>query len=107
MDIKLEAPKHQNQELLKGYYDSLLNKKYGKYPFINTIDIAVKAVENKYKVSLLIKPEKGKSLYAEGINQVENRAAYEAILKMNRLIEKYKERHYHKKDNTHKLIGQL
>jgi len=101
MNIKIEAPGHRSQELLKEHYTNRLEKKYGKYDFIKSIDVKVKTNDsNISSVSLQLKPEKGKMLYVSGSSEKENIALNNAINKMNVQIEKYKEKHYH---NVHTI----
>lgn len=102
MDIKIEAPGHKQQEGLKEFYLKRLTKKYGGYKFIHAIDVKVKLdSEDEIQVSLQLKPEKGKMLYVTDNSPKENIALNNAIRKMNVLIEKYKEKHYH---NVHTVI---
>ena len=96
MDINIEAPGHHSQEALIEYYTERLNRKYGGYDFIKTIDVKVKKeVGNKYEVNLRIGPEKGTFLFSSDTDSNENKALTEAIRKMNVQIEKYKQHHYH------------
>jgi len=101
MDIKIEALGHNSQLRLQEFYVDTLNKKYGKYDFVKSIDVKIKDVEDKKVcVSLQLKPEKGTMLYVEGQDVNENVALRNAIRKMNVRIEKYKEKHYH---NVHTM----
>lgn len=96
MDIKIEAPGHKSQGLLKEHYERRLTKKYGNYNFIKSIDVKITSKEEEMTtVSLQLKPEKGTLLYVSGRSERENIALNSAIRKMNVLIEKYKEKHYH------------
>lgn len=96
MDIKIEAPGHKRQELLKDHYVKKLQKKYGNYDFVKSIDVKVKSIDSaEISVSLQLKPEKGKMLYVSGEAEKENIALNKAIYKMNLQIEKYKNKHYH------------
>lgn len=104
MDIKIEAQNHENQEQLAAHYTKLLTKKYGKYPFVKSIDLKIDQTSEGPKVGIRIKPEKGNSLYTSSTNPNEHTAAQQTIKKMSRLIEKYKEQHYHKVDSSHKSI---
>ncbi len=98
MDIKIEAPKHANQRKLIEFYSKALNKKYGNYPFVKAIDVKVVATDTKEtKVTLQLKPEKGTMLFASAEDENENRAFQAVLGKMNIQIEKYKQKHYHKR----------
>lgn len=101
MDIKIEAPNHKSQELVKDHYSRKLTKKYGQYDFIKSIDVKIKSTKGDLSsVSLQLKPEKGKMIYASAIAERENNALNNVIRKMNVQIEKYKEKHYH---NVHTI----
>lgn len=100
MDIHIEAPKHENQIALVAHYDKILQKKYGKYPFVKTIKLRVLEEMTGTRVSILMEVEKDKSLYAESIHESENKASTFCIKKISRQIEKYKEKHYHKLNKT-------
>lgn len=105
MDIKIEAPGHKRQELLRDHYEDRLNAKYGVYEFVKAIDVKIKSFEqDSVSVSLLLKPEKGVSIFAEGVDEKEHRALNQAIHKMNVQIEKYKEKHYH---NVHRASKKM
>lgn len=104
MDIKIEAQNHENQEQLIKHYTQLLHKKYGKYPYVKSIDLKIDQTSQGIKVGMRIKPEKGNSLYTSTIDANEHSASRQTIKKMSRLIEKYKELHYHKIDSTHKSV---
>jgi len=107
MDIKIEAPGHKSQELLKEHYTHKLTKKYGQYAFIKSIDVKIKTIQaNKMAVSLQLKPEKAKMLYVNGIADSENIALNNAIRKMNVKLEKYKEKHYHNVHTVTKFSDQ-
>ena len=95
MDIKIEAPGHPNQKQLIKFYRERLEKKYGEYPFIHNLDVKITKEQNEYRVSLQIKPEKGKTLYAEEVHEKEYSALESVIKKMNSQIERYKRKHYH------------
>jgi len=101
MDIKIEAPGHPSQDLVKEHYSNRLTKKYGQYDFIKAIDVKITKVDESMKaVSLQLKPEKGTMLFVKGVAERENVALNNAIRKMNVKIEKYKEKHYH---NVHRV----
>lgn len=103
MDIKIEAPKHANQQSLQEFYSEKLNKKYGVYPFIKSIDAKVIRTNNgTYEVSLQLKPEKGTMQFASGSNNNEHTAFNAAIKKMNHIVEKYKEKRYNSTHRSHK-----
>ena len=95
MDIKIEAPKHGNQQQTAEFYTEKLTKKLGQYDFVKSIDVKVKSDKDLKIVSLQLKPEKGKMIYASGSNERENLAFNQALKNMKTQIEKYKEVHYH------------
>ena len=103
MDIKIEAQNHGNQELLIRHYNDLLEKRYGKYPFVKSIDLKIDHTPDGTKVGIRIKPEKGNSLFVSTIDDNEHNASRQSNKKMSRLIKKYKERHYRNVDSSHKL----
>jgi ribosome-associated translation inhibitor RaiA len=96
MDIKIEAPGHPRQDSLQLYYSELLDRKYGHYDFVKSVDVKVTKVNDLlWEVSLQLKPEKGKMLFAKDSQKSEDKALNEVIGKMNHQIEKYKLKHYH------------
>ena len=94
MDIKIEAPGHPNQNHVINFYQERLEAKYGVYPFIHSLDVKVVKVEDGYKVSLQLKPERGTMIYAEDVEEKESAALEKVIKKMNKQIERYKKKHY-------------
>ncbi len=103
MDIKIEAPGHNNQDALRSFYEDKLNKKYSSYPFVKSIDVKVKKNQSgQFEVSLQLKPEKGTMQFATQSDDNENSALNGAIKKMNIQIEKYKQKHYHRR-GEHRL----
>lgn len=105
MDIKIEAPKHENQEQLIKFYSEKLQKKYGSYDFIKSIDVKIVEEADSHKtVAIQTKPEKGVMLYVKHTDANENVAVMGAIKKMNKQIEKYKEVHYHSKRRGGKAL---
>jgi len=95
MDIKIEAPGHKSQELVKKHYSKRLMRKYGEYDFIKSIDVKIVSEKGaSTRVSLQLKPEKGTMLFVNASSYRENIALNSAIRKMNVRIEKYKEKHY-------------
>jgi ribosome-associated translation inhibitor RaiA len=95
MDIKIEAPKHENQLKAAEFYTEKLTKKLGQYDFVKSIDVKVKSERGIKIVSLQFKPEKGKMIYASGSDESENLAFKQALNNIKTQIEKYKEVHYH------------
>ena len=94
MDIKVEAPKHENQAQLVEFYEEKLTKKYGGYTFVHAIDVKVVREKETYRVSLQMKPERGQMLYAEANDRKEDSALEKAIKKLNHQLDKYKQKHY-------------
>lgn len=104
MDIKIEAPGHKNQKLVRSHYNRLLAKKYGKYDFVKSIDVNISMQDGRLVgVSLQLRPEKGTMLYASGKSKRENIALNSAIRRMNVQIEKYKQKRYHTVHRIRKL----
>jgi len=97
MDIKLEAPGHKHQEELRSYCTNILDKKFGKYPFLKSVDIKVITTDDHTKVSIMFKPERGVMNYISSEDANEHKAVNNAVNKMRIMIEKYKEKHYHKR----------
>ncbi len=95
MDIKIEAPGHENQQRLIEFYTEKLTKKYGKYPFVKEIRVKVTAKNNLTNVSLQLSPEGGAKVFASTEHENEHHAFVETIEKTNVQIEKYKAKHYH------------
>jgi len=100
MDIKIEAPGHPNQNQVISFYRERLHQKYGVYPFIHSLDAKVVKVKEGFKVSLQLKPEKGTMIYAEDVEKKESAALEKVIKKMNKQIEKYKNKHYQSSNKT-------
>tara|TARA_B100000497_G_scaffold124483_1_gene159039 strand:- start:167 stop:505 length:339 start_codon:yes stop_codon:yes gene_type:complete len=95
MDIKIEAPQHGRQDQTKEFYTQKLNEKLGVYDFIKAIDVKIKTERGDREVSLQLKPEKGKMLFAKAKDKTENLAFNHALKSIKTQIEKYKEVHYH------------
>lgn len=91
MDINIEAPNHPNQIALKSYYSKKLNGKFGHLRFIQNIDVKIIHEKNaQVKVSIHTKPEGGKSLYAEHIDNNESIALREVIRKLNHQLDRHR-----------------
>ena len=104
MDLAIEAIGHPNQEHLREYYSSRLNKKFGKYDFAKRMDVKVKDLgKDGYEVSLSLQPVNGSTMFARSKNSVENRALADAMKKLHVQVEKYKQQHYHSSQKLDKL----
>ena len=95
MDIKIEAPQHGSQEQTQEFYSQKLTQKLGMYDFIKSIDVKIKTENNEKIVSLQLKPEKGKMIFASANDLNENHAFNHALKSIKTQIEKYKDKHYH------------
>lgn len=107
MDIKINAKNHPNQEKLAEFYNQKLQSKFGVYPFIITMKVDVNMDKERYKVALTAIPQKGNTMYANYTDQSEHTAFTEALEKIKRQVEKYKELHYkssHKQQKNAKIL---
>jgi len=104
MDIKIEAPRHENQEKLISFYTKRLENKFGQYSFIHSIDVKIKMIDHAvFFVALQLRPERqGRTLFVSGKGNTENIALNNAIRKMHIQIQKYKQKHYHNPHNVRK-----
>lgn len=104
MDIKIEAPRHENQKQLISFYKERLEKKFGDYAFIHSIDVKIKMISHGiYYVSLQLKPERqGNTLFTCGKGKTENIALNNTMRKMHLQIQKFKQKHYHNVHNVKK-----
>lgn len=105
MDIKIEAPQHDNQEKLINYYKNKLENKFGHYKFVHSIDVKIKMIsQGIYYVSIQLKPERqGNTIFASGKGSTENKALTNSIRKMHLQIQKYKQKHYHNSHTVQKF----
>lgn len=96
MDINIETIKLNLGSEVGTYIRTTLEDKYGHYKFLTTLYAIVKKNnKEEYEVSLKMKPVKGKQVFVSAQNPNLNRALNECIQKLNVLIERYKEVHYH------------
>lgn len=100
MDIKINAKDHPNQEKLSEFYTNKLQKKFGNYPFISTMKVDIKADKNQCRVGLTVIPHNGNMMYADNTDHSEHTAFTEAMNKIKRQIEKYKQVHYKSSNRT-------
>ncbi len=101
MNINIEIGSPNCNKRAQTKIKHFLIEKFGEYSFIYQIEfkcIHQKSGENK--VSLLIRTKKGRSNYAHSIHKDIYQATVEATKKLRVPIEKYKEKHYQKPQNT-------
>ncbi len=98
MDIHITAPTHEKQEGLALYYTEDLKKRFGQYKFVQSVELKVVTEKEEAKVSISMLPSNGAVMFATGQNKIESSAYQDALHKIRRQIEKYKEIHYRKRD---------
>lgn len=94
MDINIEAKGHPNQDKLIAYYEDILTKKYGQYPFVKVAKVKVQTKDELTEVNLILQLEKSGSVFSSASHVNENKSLQSAIKKMNVQVEKYKQKRY-------------
>ncbi|MBT8190397.1 MAG: HPF/RaiA family ribosome-associated protein [Saprospiraceae bacterium] len=76
-------------------YEEKLQKKYGIYDFAKKIDVKINQIHpGTIEVSLNLQVEKGAPMHAADTDNVISRAFNNAVKKLNKQLEKYKDTHY-------------
>ena len=92
MDINITAVNHENQQKLRAYYESELNKEFGKNTFLSRIDFHLKNdPEGVTEIGLEIYPSGRQPIYVSCEDSSEMKAYKSALKKMRARLNKYKE----------------
>jgi len=101
MEILVQTINIKNREQVLPYINKTLTNKFNHYPFLKIIDVKVSAGKfGEHNISLQTKPEKGKRLFVEASDRNINKALKECSQKLQAMIERYKEVHYHSAKKT-------
>lgn len=76
-------------------YEEKLQKKYGVYDFAKRLEVKINQIHpGSIEVSLNLQVEKGAPIHAADTDNIINRALNNAVKKLNKQLEKYKDTHY-------------
>lgn len=95
MDIHVEAPNHPNYAQLDQHYRDTLLARYEPFEFIKTVEVKVKKEKDTSIVKLVIDMERDPIAFVEASDMSEDKAFKEAMQKMDKVVRRYKSKHYH------------
>lgn len=102
MDVRIEIHGHRNHEMTEEYTQQRIMDQLGKFPFISSCEIHISPSDNalgshsRYKVKIETHLKGGAPTFSVAEDETENKALAAAILKTQRQLKKYKDRHYQK-----------
>jgi len=95
MDINIRISNYDYSNYLRVKVEETLLDKYGNYPFITSMFLQLSKNENNHKVTLRLHLKNSSPIFAEASFEKKlNIALKNAITKVNRQLEKYKQLHY-------------
>ena len=95
MIVHIEAPAHPSFESAETYYQTPLKERYSPFEFIKKIQVHISEEHGVSTVKLTAHLERGEPAFAKGSDAKEQKAFKEAMNKVDKLIRKYKSKHYH------------
>ena len=94
MIIHVEAPKHPNFQQLEEYYKSTLSEKYAPFEFIKAIEVKVNKEKDDFAVKLIVDLEKDPMAFVQSVDAIEGKAFKDCLHKLDKIVRKYKTKHY-------------
>ena len=96
MDINITAIQHPDTDTITTYATQELQKNFEKLELLTTTLLIIKRDEKSkvFHVSLEARPKGGDPIFAQGEHLNDQTAVREAIKKLRKQIQKYKETHY-------------
>ncbi len=95
MDIRINAKGHGNQEKMDDFYKKRISDKLKKYIFVKVVDVdVVQNSDRECQVGISVLQERGNKIYASSSDAIEHIAFVDALKKIKRQLERYKEIHY-------------
>lgn len=96
MDINITAIQHPSTESITAYATEELQKNFEKLELLTTTLLIIKQDEKSkvFHVSLEARPKGGDPIFAQGEHLHDQTAIKEAVKKLRKQIQRYKETHY-------------
>lgn len=97
MDSIIEIHGHKNHELIEEYVKERLKSQIEKFPFVTRCEVHISPStdENGYEAKIETHVKSGEPTFATAVEGTESKALNEAILKTQRQLRKFKDKHEH------------